>query len=79
MAVPASSAGKSAAAALEARTIRALQDAGFPLISTSDVANRRLPESLKAAQPNGMFRSCSNHMHSGRHPQAAEQTAGMHL
>ena len=49
MAVPASSAGKSAAAALEARTIRALQDAGFPLISTSDAANRRLPEKLKAA------------------------------
>ncbi len=49
LAVPATSAGKSAAAALEARVIRALAEAGFPLISTADAANRRLPERLRAA------------------------------
>lgn len=47
MAIPVTSAGKSAAAALEARTIRALRDAGFPLISSADARNRRMPEALK--------------------------------
>ena len=46
--VPAGTAGRSAAAALEARTIRAMRDGGFPLISTADARNHRLPEALRA-------------------------------
>ncbi len=47
LAVPAGTAGRSAAAALEARTIRALRDGGFPLVSAADARNRRLPEALR--------------------------------
>ncbi|EIE20036.1 hypothetical protein COCSUDRAFT_58259 [Coccomyxa subellipsoidea C-169] len=44
MAVPAGLAGKSAAAAIEARAIREMRDAGFPLISDHDARTKRTPE-----------------------------------
>ncbi|MBF6614830.1 MAG: hypothetical protein IVW55_17100 [Chloroflexi bacterium] len=37
-------AGKSAAAAIEARAIREMRDAGFPLISDHDARTKRTPE-----------------------------------
>ncbi len=42
-------AGKSAAAAIEARAIREMRDAGFPLLSDHDARTKRTPAQKAAA------------------------------
>ena len=42
--IPSSLQGKSAATAVEAQAIRALQQAGFPLLSVTDSRRKRAPK-----------------------------------